>query len=67
MLKALAAREVPIPEHIDLYLLDREMPATDKTALQVGSGCVCGVCLWRRHRVEAGWMAAVLWCFSSGI
>jgi ATP-binding cassette subfamily F protein 2 len=36
MLKALAAREVPIPEHIDMYLLDREMPASDKTALQVG-------------------------------
>lgn len=37
MLKALAAREVPIPEHIDMYLLDREMPASDKTSLQVGS------------------------------
>lgn len=35
MLKALAAREVPIPEHIDMYLLDREMPASDKTSLQV--------------------------------
>lgn len=35
MLKSLAAREVPIPEHIDMYLLDREMPASDKTALQV--------------------------------
>eukprot|EP00878_Enallax_costatus_P039294 GHUV01044883.1.p1 GENE.GHUV01044883.1~~GHUV01044883.1.p1 ORF type:complete len:180 (-),score=51.83 GHUV01044883.1:132-671(-) len=36
MLQALANREVPIPEHIDMYLLDKEMPASDKTALQVG-------------------------------
>mgnify|MGYP001807258387 FL=1 len=44
MLKALAAREVPIPEHIDMYLLDREMPASDKTALKVPleGGCVTG-------------------------
>jgi ATP-binding cassette, subfamily F, member 2 len=34
MLKTLAAREVPIPEHIDLYLLDREMVASDLTALE---------------------------------
>jgi ATP-binding cassette subfamily F protein 2 len=41
MLKALAAREVPIPDHIDMYLLDREMPASDKTSLQV-----CVVVVW---------------------
>lgn len=39
MLKSLAAREVPIPEHVDMYLLDREMPASDKTALQVSRAC----------------------------
>ncbi|WIA13446.1 hypothetical protein OEZ86_006722 [Tetradesmus obliquus] len=33
MLQALAGREVPIPDHIDMYLLDKEMPASDKTAL----------------------------------
>lgn len=33
-LKALGNREVPIPEHIDIYMLDREMDATDLTALQ---------------------------------
>lgn len=27
-------REVPIPEHIDIFHLSREMPASDKTALQ---------------------------------
>ena len=32
-LKALGGREVPIPEHIDIYMLDREMEATDLTAL----------------------------------
>jgi hypothetical protein len=34
MLKALAAREVAIPDHINMYLLDREIAATDMTALQ---------------------------------
>lgn len=33
MLKALASRDIPIPEHIDMYLLDKEMPASDMTAL----------------------------------
>jgi len=33
MLKAIAAREVPIPEHIDMFLVDREIAATDKGAL----------------------------------
>jgi ATP-binding cassette, subfamily F, member 2 len=34
MLKAIAARELPIPEHIDMFLVDREIAATDKTALE---------------------------------
>eukprot|EP00877_Chromochloris_zofingiensis_P003806 jgi/Chrzof1/13426/Cz07g32170.t1 len=34
LLKALAAREVPIPEHIDMYLLEKEIPASDMTALE---------------------------------
>lgn len=35
LLKALGNREVPIPEHIDIYFLDREIPASDMTALEV--------------------------------
>ncbi|KAK9798574.1 hypothetical protein WJX73_000569 [Symbiochloris irregularis] len=34
LLKALGNREIPIPEHIDIFFLDREMPATDMTALE---------------------------------
>nr|ASS36027.1 ABCF2 [Samia ricini] len=34
LLSALGRREVPIPEHIDIFHLTREMPASDKTALQ---------------------------------
>ena len=34
LLKALGNREVPMPEHIDIFYLDREMPATDMTALE---------------------------------
>mmetsp|Transcript_4055 Transcript_4055/g.8766 ORF Transcript_4055/g.8766 Transcript_4055/m.8766 type:complete len:605 (-) Transcript_4055:1170-2984(-) len=34
MLKALAAREVPIPDHIDMFLVDREIAASDMTALE---------------------------------
>lgn len=34
LLASLAAREVPIPEHIDIYFLDREAKASDLTALQ---------------------------------
>lgn len=34
LLAALAAREVPIPDHIDTFLLRREMPPSDKTALE---------------------------------
>jgi ATP-binding cassette subfamily F protein 2 len=34
LLQCIANREVPIPEHIDIFLLSREMTASDKTALQ---------------------------------
>ncbi|GFR58651.1 ATP-binding cassette sub-family F member 2 [Elysia marginata] len=47
LLAALAAREVPVPEHIDIFLLRREMPASDKTALE----CVMEVDE-ERHRLE---------------
>lgn len=30
----LGNREVPIPDHIDIFHLTREMPASDKTALE---------------------------------
>ncbi|XP_034069873.1 ATP-binding cassette, sub-family F, member 2b [Gymnodraco acuticeps] len=33
LLSAIASREIPIPEHIDIYHLTREMPTSDKTAL----------------------------------
>ncbi|KAJ1539985.1 hypothetical protein HK405_012185, partial [Cladochytrium tenue] len=33
-LKALASREIPIPEHIDIYLLNEEFPPTEMTALK---------------------------------
>lgn len=34
MLRSLGYRDVPIPDHIDVFLLDREMPASDKTPLE---------------------------------
>lgn len=34
LLSALGHREVPIPEHIDIFHLTREMPASDKSALK---------------------------------
>jgi ATP-binding cassette subfamily F protein 2 len=34
LLATLGNREVPIPDHIDIYHLTREIPASDKTALQ---------------------------------
>jgi ATP-binding cassette subfamily F protein 2 len=34
MLKAIAARELPIPDHVDMFLVDREIAATDRTALE---------------------------------
>lgn len=33
-MKALAAREVPIPDHIDIFLLNEEFAKTDMTALE---------------------------------
>eukprot|EP00518_Triparma_eleuthera_P018135 CAMPEP_0197548766 /NCGR_PEP_ID=MMETSP1320-20131121/2810_1 /TAXON_ID=91990 /ORGANISM="Bolidomonas sp., Strain RCC2347" /LENGTH=679 /DNA_ID=CAMNT_0043108847 /DNA_START=127 /DNA_END=2163 /DNA_ORIENTATION=+ len=33
IMKAIAARAIPIPEGLDIYFLDREYEATDKTAL----------------------------------
>jgi len=35
MLKCLAAREVPIPDHIDIFLLEEEASKTDMTALEM--------------------------------
>ena len=34
LLKSLASRDVPIPQHIDIYYLDREVAASDDTALE---------------------------------
>ncbi|GMI38220.1 hypothetical protein TrCOL_g798 [Triparma columacea] len=34
IMKAIAARSIPIPEGLDIYFLDREYEATDKTALE---------------------------------
>merc|ERR1719309_910443 len=34
LLSVLGNREVPIQEHIDIYYLDRESPASEKTALE---------------------------------
>ena len=31
---ALGNRELPVPEHIDIFHLKREQPASDKTALE---------------------------------
>ena len=28
------SRELPVPEHVDIFLLRREMPPSDKTALE---------------------------------
>ncbi len=36
MLKAIAAREIPIADHIDMYLLEKEIAGSDMTALEVG-------------------------------
>lgn len=53
LLKALGARDVAIPDHIDVYLLDKEMAANDMTALQVrrqpdwtGCGRLGGLLYW---------------------
>ena len=34
LLSAIGLREIPIPEHIDIYHLTREMPTSEKTALE---------------------------------
>ena len=34
MLSAIGQRELPIPEHIDIFHLTEEYPATDKSALE---------------------------------
>lgn len=34
VMKAIAARAIPIPDALDIYFLDSEYPATDKTALE---------------------------------
>lgn len=34
ILYAIANRDIPIPQHIDIFHLSREIPATDKTALE---------------------------------
>ena len=34
LLSAIGHREIPIPEHIDIYHLTREMAPSDKTALE---------------------------------
>lgn len=34
MLASLAQKELPIPDHIDTFLLRREMAPSDKTAMQ---------------------------------
>ena len=35
MMDTIGFREIPIPDHMDLYHLRGEMPASDKTALEV--------------------------------
>jgi ATP-binding cassette, subfamily F, member 2 len=39
ILAAIAAREVPIPEHVDIYHLSREIAATEMTALEAVLEC----------------------------
>lgn len=34
MLKAIAERDIPVPDHFDIYLLDREIKGSDMTALE---------------------------------
>jgi len=33
-MSALGNRELPVPEHIDIFHVQREMPPSDKTAIQ---------------------------------
>jgi ATP-binding cassette subfamily F protein 2 len=48
MLMAIGKREIPIPEHFDIFHLHGEIGAMDKTALE----CVMEVDE-ERHRLEA--------------
>jgi len=48
-LKALANRDVPIPEHIDIYLLDSEYPPSDMTPIEA----VIADAQKEIHRLEA--------------
>ena len=48
-LKAIAAREVPIPEHIDIFLLNEEAPPSELTA----SEAVIAEVLKEQRRLEA--------------
>lgn len=34
MLRCIGHREIPIPEHIDIFLLDRELDGSEKTPLE---------------------------------
>ena len=34
LLATIGNREFPIPKHVDIFLLKREMPPSDKTAIQ---------------------------------
>jgi ATP-binding cassette subfamily F protein 2 len=34
LLATIAEREIPIPEHIDIFHLSEEIPASDKTPLE---------------------------------
>lgn len=51
-LECLAAREVPIPEHMDIYLLAEEAPPTELSALNVRHVPVRSVLLIRRLRFD---------------
>lgn len=39
VLFSISNRDIPIPDHIDIYHLSREIPATDKTALEAVIEC----------------------------
>lgn len=34
LMNVIANREIPVPEHIDIFHLSNEMPSSDKTALE---------------------------------
>ena len=55
LLKALGNREVPIPDHVDTYHLDREMEATDLTALEAVMKVPAGDVLPQRVACGCKW------------